>query len=123
MNIIFTKSAEEYLEKEYSKNNKKLNLVLHAKQVDKNCYVKLEPTISFETDENYLEGIEKISRWRDKIDIFLDPVIEPLLKNKNEVKIDLKGTLFRSLKVLDGKSQVKLANCTVCNKSLNFEVK
>ncbi|MFX1450423.1 MAG: hypothetical protein ACFFCM_06260 [Promethearchaeota archaeon] len=120
MNLIFSQRAEEFLEKEYSKHNKKLNLVLHAKQIDKTCFVKLEPAISFETDENYLEGIDKISDWQNKVDIFMDPVIEPLLKDKNEIKIDLKGKIFKSLQVEDAKTQVKLSNCTVTIKRPKF---
>ena len=101
-------------------HNKKLNLVLHAKQIDKNCYQVLEPAISFETDDDYLEGIDKISEWSNKIDIFIDPVIEPLIKDKNNIRIDLKGKIFKSLKVLDGKTQVKLGSCAVTIKRPQF---
>ncbi|MHA1381740.1 MAG: hypothetical protein ACTSRG_25505 [Candidatus Helarchaeota archaeon] len=120
MKILFTKQAEEYLEKQYTKKKKKLNLVLRAKQIDKNCYAKLEPAVDFETDEDYLEGIEKISDWGSKINIFLDPVIEQLLENKDEVKIDLQGKFFKNLKVLDGKTLTKLGSCAVTFKRPQF---
>lgn len=113
MKLAFTKEAEEFLAKKVSKSKKRLNLVFHAKEVNKNCYKKLEPEISFETDENYLDGIDKIGDWMKQIDLFIDPVIKPLLQNENEIQISLQGRLFKSLHVDEGKSQITV-KCSIC---------
>lgn len=107
MNLLFTEKAEVYLEEKSNKSNEKLNLVLHVKDLYKNCYTKIEPDITFETDENYLEGIDKISEWRNRINIYLDPAIEPLIKDKSEISIDLKGKIFKRLIVEDANSRIQ----------------
>ena len=108
MKIGFSKEAENFLERTSSKSAQKMNLVLHVKEIMKNCYTRIEPDISFEENENYLEGIEKIGDWRGKIDIYLDPAIKPLLENKNEIDLVLKGKLFKTLTLKSSKSQIKL---------------
>ena len=108
MKIIFSKEAEKFLEKKSAKSNVKLNLVLHAKEICKSCYSKMEPDVTFETDENYLEGIDKIGDWKGKIDIYKDPAINPLIQNKEEIHISLKGKLGKTLSVDDGLFQVQL---------------
>ena len=112
MKIIFSKDAEEFLKKKSFKSKEKLNLVFHAKELSKSCYLRIEPDISFETDENYLEGIDKYGEWGDKIEIFIDPVIKPLLQKRNEIKVSLQGKFFKKLVVASGKQQVKL-QCSI----------
>ncbi len=108
MKIVFSRETENFLERSSSKNTQKMNLVLHTKEIMKSCYTRIEPNISFETDENYLEGIEKIGDWKGKIDIYLDPAIKPLLEKKDEINLVLKGKLFKTLTLKNSKFQIKL---------------
>jgi len=110
--VIFSREAEEFLKQKSSKSKEKLNLVFHAKELSKSCYLRIEPDISFETDENYLEGIDKFGNWGDNIEIFIDPVIKPLLQKRDEIKVSLKGKIFKKLVVESGKQQVKL-QCSI----------
>lgn len=108
MKIGFSKDAENFLERAVSKSAQKMKLVLHTKEIMKNCYTRIEPDISFENDENYLEGIDKIGDWRGKIDIYLDPSVKPLLENDGEIILILKGKVFKTLTLQNSKSQIKL---------------
>ena len=80
---------------------------MHTKELYKSCYTKIESDISFETDENYLKGIEKVSIWKERISIYIDPSIEPLIKDLNEIFIDLKGRVFKELRIEEAGSKVK----------------
>ncbi len=99
MKIIFSKDAEMYMEKKSSKSKGVLNLVLHLKDIYKSCYTKYEADLTFEDDKDYIGNLDKISEWRGKINIYLDPAIEPLLKHTEEVRIILKGFIFKHLAI------------------------
>lgn len=85
-----------------------MNLVLHIKEINKNCITRIEPEFSFEKDDNYLEGIDKVEEWKNRINIYLDPAVEPLLQNREEIEVILKGKLFKTLKVVDAKHQTRI---------------
>ena len=97
---------------------------MHIKELYKNCYTKIESDISFETDENYLKGIDKVSVWNKRINIYIDPAIKPLIKDLNEIFIDLKGRVFKELKIEDAGSQVKYGCKIIFGKDItSLEVK
>ena len=83
-----------------------------------NCYTKIKPDISFENDQNYLDGIDKISTWKTSINIFLDPSIKPMIKDKQELIIDLKGIIFRKLTIIDVESKRKYGCRVVFGKDI-----
>jgi hypothetical protein len=119
MKLIFTENAEIYLKKKTKAISDQLNLVLHVKDKYMNCYTIIEPDITFETDENYLDGINKISDWNEKINIYLDPAIEPLIKEKEELIIDTKGKLFKKLVVTNADSKTKYGCRVVFGKDIS----
>ncbi|MHA1264634.1 MAG: hypothetical protein ACTSRS_05285 [Candidatus Helarchaeota archaeon] len=108
MKLLFSPEAKRFLEKKITKTKRRLNLALHAEEIKKSCYLRIEPTISFETDQNYLEGIDKLGSWNEKIDIYIDPVIKPLLQKKDEIRISLKGRVFKRLYIENNKPKIKL---------------
>jgi hypothetical protein len=119
--LIITRQAEEYLQQRIDNNKNrddKLNLVLHIKEIYKNCYTKIEPDISFEEDQNYLDGINKISNWKNFIDIYIDPALEPLIKDKKDLIIDLKGKLFKRLIIKDAESKINYGCRVVFGKDI-----
>ncbi|HEY0089099.1 MAG TPA: hypothetical protein VGB37_09655 [Candidatus Lokiarchaeia archaeon] len=105
--VTISKDGEAFLEKKMKKRKGKLNLVLHLKSINKNCYTKYDAEFTFETDDNYLRNIDKISEWKGKIDIYLDPAVESILEDKNDLKIILAGKLFKYLTVENVNSKIK----------------
>jgi hypothetical protein len=105
--IIFSNEAEVFLEKKARKVKNNLNLVLHLKDVYKNCYTKYEADLTFENDKDYIGNLDKISDWHERINIYLDPAVQPLLKDREEVKIGLKGSVFKHLIVENLDSKIK----------------
>ena len=118
IHLTFTKNAELYLEKKVLKYKKRLNLVLHVKDLYKNCYTKIEPDISFETDKDYIESLDKVGEWRDQIDIFLDSAIEPLIRDLKDIIIDLKGKFLKKLIIVNAQSKIKYGCRVVFNKDV-----
>ena len=118
IHLTLTKNAEIYLEKKVLKNKKYLNLVLHVKDLYKNCYTKIEPDITFETDDDYIESLDKIGEWKNKINIYLDAAIEPLIKDQKDIRIDLKGKFFKKLTILNAESKLKYGCRVVFNKDI-----
>ena len=84
-----------------------------------NCYTIIEPDITFETDENYLDGINKISEWDKKIIIYLDPAIEPLIKEQEDLFIDTKGKIFKKLIVKNANSKIKYGCRVIFGKDIS----
>ena len=118
MKIKFSENAEKYLIKKTMGISDKLNLVLHVRDKYMYCYTIIEPDITFETDENYLDGISKISEWNKKINIYLDPAIKPLIKEE-DLFIDTKGKLLKKLIVKNAESKTKYGCRVVYGKDIS----
>jgi len=119
MKLIFSENAEKYLKKKTMGISDRLNLVLHVKDIYMNCYTIIEPDITFETEENYLDGISKISEWNNIINIYLDPALKPLIKEKEELLIDTKGKIFKKLIVKNADSKTKYGCRVVFGKDIS----
>ncbi|TFG25773.1 MAG: hypothetical protein EU532_11390 [Promethearchaeota archaeon] len=118
IHLKFTKNAEIYLEKKVLKYKKRLNLVLHVKDLYKNCYTKIEPDITFETDKDYIESLDKVGEWRNQIEIFLDKAIKPFIKDLKDIIIDVKGRFFKKLIIVETQSKTKYGCRVVFNKDV-----
>ncbi len=118
IHLTFTKNAEIYLEKKVLKHEKRLNLVLHVKDLYKNCYTKIEPDITFETDRDYIESLDKVGEWKNQIDIFLDEAIEPFIRDLKDIIIDVKGGFFKKLIIVNVQSKTKYGCRVVFNKDV-----
>jgi hypothetical protein len=68
---------------------------------------------------NYLESIDKISEWRNKINIYLDPAIQPLINDLDELIIDVKGKIFRNLVVTNAASKTRYGCRVVYDKDVS----
>ncbi len=108
MKLVFTQEADKYLEKKTVSAEKYSNIVLRPKMSDLNCTQRIEPVINFETDIKKLEGNEKIGNWNNKINIYVNPGVLPLLPNPEEIYISLRGVLIKKLHLEGGKIQTRM---------------